>query len=56
MTELQAEIIKEARIRMQDHSWFKGVCTNNLPTDAMIREDREKSIDVLINETMYWYA
>lgn len=55
-TDLQTAVIAEARSRIQHKPWFKGICTDNLPTDAEIREDREGAVERIVNETMYWDA
>lgn len=53
---LQNEVIQEARKRLEGKPWFKGICTDDLPMDREIEEDREGCIHRVMDQTTYWDA
>lgn len=56
LTERQKEVVEKAKKRMAGKPWFKGVCLDNLPSDAKILKHPERSVNDLIDNTMYWDA
>jgi len=53
-TELQQKVLLEVEARLKDKPWFKGVCTDKLPTDEAIKEDFLRAVQSVQMETEYW--
>jgi len=56
LTSLQKEVVEEARKRMTGKPWFKGVCLDILPSDSEILHHHQRSVDDIVDNTIYWDA
>ena len=58
LTELQEEVIQQAKLEIQDRPWFKGVCLDQVSkmSDEEIRRSMIKAVQTVGLDTMYWDA
>lgn len=55
MTELQQHVFDLAKVKLMKETWYRGVCTDNFPTNAEIERDGVQSaVDYVWFETAYW--
>lgn len=53
----QNSVIEEARKRLKQYHWYRGVCLDDIPTDASIlREGFEKAVQDVVLTTSFWDA
>ena len=54
-TEVQLNVIQEARdILAKEYGYTKGVCVDTLPSDRVIKQDREEAVGMLVMDTCLW--
>lgn len=59
MTELQGKVIEAARRKIENKSWFQGVCLDELKNlnDVMIEEiGFDNAVEIVVSDTMAWDA
>jgi hypothetical protein len=55
LTENQNNVVNEARKRLKDKPWYRGICLDNVPTDSAIdAEGFEKAVQDVVLETSFW--
>ena len=53
-TELQQKVLLEVEKRLQGKPWFKGICTDKIPSDEDIKKDFLRAVQLVQMETEYW--
>lgn len=55
LTNLQDSVFRLARRRIKNRPWYRGVCTDLMPSDDKIKMiGRRRASDILIADTIYY--
>lgn len=54
MTDAQIRVFNEAKRRLKNETWYRGVCCDNFPTHQECVDDFEQAVRSVIGETALW--
>ena len=54
MTPAQKEVFEKAKELLQNRSWFRGICTDNFPSNNECVKNPILSVNSVMAETRMW--